>query len=79
MKRILHIGSTGVQELPKVQRKMGFKSDVLFFYPHPVGIKNGDFPVAEIASEEVLSLPIYPELETDERGSVVDKIWEFFG
>lgn len=39
MKRILHIGSTGVQELPAAQRKMGCKSDVLFFYRHSYGIK----------------------------------------
>lgn len=39
MKSILHIGNVGVQELPAAQRKMGFKSDVLFFYPHSFGIK----------------------------------------
>jgi len=43
------------------------------------GLQKGDFPVAEKASEEVLSLPIYPELDTDERAYVVDMIWEFFG
>jgi dTDP-4-amino-4,6-dideoxygalactose transaminase len=44
-----------------------------------LGYKKGDFPVAEKASEEVLSLPIYPELETEEMAYVVDKIWAFFG
>ena len=39
MKSILHIGNVGVQELPAAQRKMGLKSDVLFFYPHSYGIK----------------------------------------
>ena len=60
----------------------------VIYYPLPLplqpcfsflGYKKGDFPVAEMSSEEVLSLPIYPELKTDERDYVVDKIWEFFG
>ena len=43
-----------------------------------LGYKRGDFPSAEIASEEVLSLPIYPELEEEEREYIVGKIYEFF-
>lgn len=37
--RILHIGNiAGIpQELSRAQKKMGFKSDVLSFYPHPFG------------------------------------------
>lgn len=40
--------------------------------------REGDFPAAEKASEEVLSLPVYPELKKEEREYVVEKILEFF-
>lgn len=58
------------------------------YYPLPLhlqpcfsflGYKKGDFPAAEKASEEVLSVPVYPELKKEEREYVVDKILEFFG
>lgn len=53
------------------------------YYPGPVhlqpaldnaGYRAGDFPVAEAACDEVLSLPIYPELRDDERTRVVDRL-----
>ena len=56
------------------------------YYPLPLhlqpcfsflGYKKGDFSSAEKASAEVLSLPIYPELEKEEREYVVGKICEF--
>jgi dTDP-4-amino-4,6-dideoxygalactose transaminase len=46
----------------------------VIYYPIPVhlqgafkylGYKKGDFPESEAASTEVLSIPIYPELETE--------------
>jgi len=57
------------------------------FYPLPLhlqkcfaslGYRPGDLPVAEKASKEVLALPIYAELRTDEQDYVVDKIREFY-
>jgi len=57
------------------------------YYPLPLhlqecfqylGYKRGDFPVAEKISEEVLSLPVYPELTHEMQDYVVDKIKEFF-
>ena len=42
------------------------------------GYKKGDFPESEKASAEVLALPIYPELSTDQLEYVVDCIKEFY-
>jgi len=56
------------------------------YYPHPLhlqhlyahlGHKAGDFPHAERAAQEVLSLPMYPELRKDQIARVVEAIAEF--
>lgn len=56
------------------------------YYPYPLhlqplylslGYKRGDFPHAERASQEVLSLPMYPELRKDQIARVVEAISEF--
>lgn len=36
-----------------------------------LGYKRGDFPIAEAAEEEVLALPMYPELQTQEIEGIV--------
>ncbi|WNM61911.1 DegT/DnrJ/EryC1/StrS family aminotransferase [Candidatus Nitrospira neomarina] len=57
------------------------------YYPVPLhlqecyqdlGYHKGDFPVSEQLSQEVLSLPIYPELTQDQLQYVVDTINAFF-
>lgn len=57
------------------------------YYPIPIHLqkpykylnyKEGDFPFAEKASRQVLSLPIYPELEEEKIFYVVGKIKSFF-
>lgn len=57
------------------------------YYPLPLhmqesladlGYKQGDFPVSEQAANEVLSLPIYPELRHDEQQTVVEAIRRFY-
>ncbi len=43
-----------------------------------LGYKKGDFPEVESACTEILSLPIYPELEYDSQAYVAEKIKEFY-
>jgi len=66
----VYIRSNNREKLKKILHDKGVSSVV--YYPIPVhlqeavsvlGYEKGDFPVAEEASEKVLSLPIYPELE----------------
>lgn len=61
--------------------------DTTVYYPVPIHLQKvsanlgnvpGDFPVAETACAEVLSLPMFPELTEGEVEFVVDKIVEFF-
>ena len=44
-----------------------------------LGHKEGDFPVAEKAARECLSLPIYPEMTDSQIERVAEVIGEFFG
>ena len=57
------------------------------YYPNPLhvqpcfsefGYREGDFPEAELACREVLSLPVYPELTQPQRESVVNAIRRFY-
>lgn len=57
------------------------------YYPVPLHLqecfsylnyKKGDLPLAEKASEEVLSLPIYPGLSSEDQESVVSAIKDFY-
>lgn len=65
------------------------KNEVQFsiYYPIPLhlqkcfsylGYKEGDFPVAEKASKEILALPIYPEITEDEVDFVCQTIKKFY-
>jgi dTDP-4-amino-4,6-dideoxygalactose transaminase len=73
------------EELRKflAERKIG--SEV--YYPLPLhlqpvfsylGLKKGDLPIAERAAEEVLALPMFPELTEAEIRWVVGSIADFY-
>jgi dTDP-4-amino-4,6-dideoxygalactose transaminase len=62
------------------------KIDTGIHYPIPLhlqkayetfGFKNGDFPVTEKVASEILSLPMYPQLQAAQQSRVVQKIQEF--
>ena len=66
-------------------RQRGISTAV--YYPIPLhlqaatrslGYKEDDFPVAETAAREVLSLPMYPELSEGEISHVAESIREFY-
>ena len=44
-----------------------------------MGYKKGDFPIAEKAAAEVLSLPMYPQLRPEQQQRVAKEICGFFG
>ena len=57
------------------------------YYPVPLhlqecfrelGYRSGDFPRAEKACAEVISLPIYPELSQGQQAQVVDAVVSFY-
>jgi dTDP-4-amino-4,6-dideoxygalactose transaminase len=45
-------------------------------YQH-LGYKKGDFPVTERVAEEILSLPMFPQLQSNQQKQVVAKLLEF--
>ena len=72
-------------DLEKFLAKQGISTAI--YYPLPLhlqacfsylGYSKGSFPNAELASREVLSIPIYPEMRKDELEYVSSNILEFF-
>lgn len=72
-------------ELQKFLDERGIVTRV--YYPLPLhlqdcfssaGYKKGDFPVSEMLSDEVLALPIFPELLPEEQERVVKEIAAFY-
>jgi len=48
------------------------------FYRKKFGTKEGMLPITEKVSNEVLSLPIYPNMDSEEKEYIVESINEFF-
>jgi dTDP-4-amino-4,6-dideoxygalactose transaminase len=73
------------QRLQEHLRKKGISTGL--HYPIPLhlqkafsglGYRRGDFPAAELAADQVLSLPMYPELTRHQIEYVAESIREFF-
>jgi UDP-2-acetamido-2-deoxy-ribo-hexuluronate aminotransferase len=68
----------------EIQKRLGGKGiSSVVYYPVPLhlqealrflGYEEGDFPIAEKSAREVLSLPIYPELEESTIGEIAEII-----
>ncbi|MDP4085845.1 MAG: DegT/DnrJ/EryC1/StrS family aminotransferase [Bacillota bacterium] len=61
--------------------------ETMIYYPKPLhlqpvfaelGYKEGDLPETEKAAAEAISLPMFPELKTEQQQYVVEKIREFY-
>ena len=72
-------------QLRKYLKEKGIPT--MIYYPLPLhlqpalkylGYKLGDFPEAEKAAKEVLSLPVHSELKRKEQDQIIQKIKEFF-
>ncbi len=86
-----HTYNQFVVRVPRRDELRSFLADrqigAAVYYPLPLhlqpcfadlGYAAGDMPVAESASEDVLAIPVYPELREDEQREVVDTIREFY-
>ncbi len=65
--------------------KFGIQSGIYYTVPlhlqvalRGLGYQKGDFPVTERLCREVLSLPLFPEMKSDEQNFVIDRIRKFF-
>jgi dTDP-4-amino-4,6-dideoxygalactose transaminase len=72
-------------ELMKYLKEKGISTGI--HYPIPLhlqpaykklGHKKGDFPVAEKLAEEILSIPIYPEIKKEQLDYIIENIKSFY-
>ena len=84
---VYHQYTIRVEKRDALQRYLADrKIESTVYYPYPLhlqplysalGHRPGDFPHAERAAQEVLSLPMYPELRNEQIARVVEAVAEF--
>jgi dTDP-4-amino-4,6-dideoxygalactose transaminase len=84
---VYHQYTIRIEQRDALQRHLAErKISSTVYYPYPLhlqplyaslGHKAGDFPHSERAAQEVLSLPMYPELRQEQIARVVESIREF--
>jgi dTDP-4-amino-4,6-dideoxygalactose transaminase len=84
---VYHLYVVRVQDRAGLQKHLADANiDTGIHYPLPLhlqqaykhfGYKQGDFPVTEKVAAEILSLPMYPQLEAEQQERVVQKTAEF--
>ncbi len=87
--QVFHLYVIETEKRDKLQAYLKEQGIVtLIHYPVPnhlqkaldyLGYRKGDFPVTEKLANEILSLPIYPEMTEQQVGFVAEKIKRFFG
>ena len=86
-KAVYHIYAVRVQDRERLQKHLGEANiGTGIHYPVPLhlqhaytglGYSKGDFPVAERAAAELLSLPMYPGLGQQQQNLIADKLLDF--
>jgi len=87
-KPVYHLYIARASKRDELQKYLGEKGiGTGLHYPIPLhlqkayagkGYKDGDYPVTEKVSKEILSLPMFPELNQEQIEYVVEKINEFY-
>jgi dTDP-4-amino-4,6-dideoxygalactose transaminase len=87
VRHVYHLYVIRVKNREKLQQflsERGIASGYHYKYPlhlqkayKHLGYKKGDLPITEKVMEDILSLPMYPELSTQQVEYVVDNIKEF--
>jgi len=85
-KHVYHLYVIRIKERDKIQQKLKEKGIATgIHYPIPLhlqpaykhlGYKTGDFPVTEKICKEILSLPIFPELQREQQEYIVENLRE---
>ncbi len=88
-KHVYHLYVVRVQDRAGLQKHLAeAKIDTGIHYPVPLhmqkayancGYQVGDFPVTEKIAPEIVSLPMFPNLTSEQQARVVEKVLEFVG